>query len=1367
VNANIKTETLEDLRQKKKNMHLKAFQVLIDDAQRLKVCEEFRPVLDEMVAIKGLHGDRDVADYLDDSKYSDLVSEMLEVHLWSIEQLKRQSGKPLMFRERKKACSSSVELGLQRQDSKFLKSKFDAHKDILRGIDGPSLIAAFRESNARYIPDDIDIQRLICCVGTTLSECTAQKFEELLAVSCESFFCKVSYESRYWRVVTRNKDGLKLLNDRSSHMHQSVYAAKVSPVVCHICNGVCRVEEVQFSIPKDQFFDLIPWEDATQAPSFNVPKELTSSGIFKKHCIGYISKENIKAAFADIQAPIFYSECCDDHLSNDALTKSKNCADFETFSNLAITADELEEFLHSRKVSLMADAFRPFLRDGLQLSQAHTLHECILRLATNVTSQSLLRRVQKALIQNDGQEKQHKMKSKCMIAVSNAFKRCDVSFLRRVFDHHSLKEDSKGGLSVATLALALVDADAPVVPDSEADAAAAISRFDANCNGLMDFGEFVRAVNAPDELALYFQEKRMPALADALRTLVGRGSDQLLRVSQLSAEEMQAAASSVCSHIPHEAKSIQEQLQRSFAAQFELLTQSQADGGSKFTINKMSCGCIEDFYAGLSNRVGMPHLDFKREMMREHCQRAGCDTEFTTGLYKITTTPKNEWLYVAGDENGQRVPCPAEFMTHNRRIPALDELKNVLRQPGLAKLCDEEILALILFSGPMYQLYNMILRRFPGKQFELFKEGGNTFATTIFVLVSAITKIARCTRIPEGTLLYRSLGGLIDLPDHFVHADENGVSGFMDWGFISMTTDRDVALGYSGMKQRRPKAIVMVVEVSSVDRGADISLFSQYPGEKEFLWPPCCFVQRTQQGGRVEVVDGGVVMFVPVKVNLNLKTETVEELREKKKRLHLMSARAMVEEVRYELGEWAKSAEAAARLQKDKSRNQRGTLTATTLAVTIVKQYEDVVMRHSALAMVEYIDDGAFRALMSEIMDTKAWAKEKMQLWMMDERLLICFLQDWSLRECHRLWQSYLQQCINRISVGSHERAHASLQLLIARGLGNGLGYLNADGENVMVQAGGDGWSAKDIRAAAAAGADVGASDGSGHTCVWNAARYGHKESITALLEVKGDVNKCDNHGASPIHAAAQNGHAGCLQYLLAAGGDVNKCDNHGASSIYLAADMGHADCLELLLAAGGDVNKCDNHGASPIHAAAQNGHAGCLQYLLSAGGDVNKCDNHGASPIHSAAQNGHAGCLQYLLSAGGDVNKCDNHGASPIHSAAQNGHAGCLQYLLAAGGDVNKCDNHGASPIHSAAQNGHAGCLQYLLAAGGDVNKCDNHGASSIYLAADMGHADCLELLLAAGGDPRINCKGISALDFARQKGHGECVLVLEAALV
>ena len=56
---------------------------------------------------------------------------------------------------------------------------------------------------------------------------------------------------------------------------------------------------------------------------------------------------------------------------------------------------------------------------------------------------------------------------KCKTAVSNALKRRNDSFLQRVFDQLSRKEDAKSGLSVAALAQALIDADAPVAPDSD------------------------------------------------------------------------------------------------------------------------------------------------------------------------------------------------------------------------------------------------------------------------------------------------------------------------------------------------------------------------------------------------------------------------------------------------------------------------------------------------------------------------------------------------------------------------------------------------------------------------------------------------------------------------------------------------------------------------------------------------------------------------------------------------------------------------------------------------------------------------------------------------------------------------------------
>ncbi len=47
---------------------------------------------------------------------------------------------------------------------------------------------------------------------------------------------------------------------------------------------------------------------------------------------------------------------------------------------------------------------------------------------------------------------------------------------------------------------------------------------------------------------------------------------------------------------------------------------------------------------------------------------------FTTGNYKIKTTPEREWLQIVGDENFVRAAVPADDMKHGRVITGMSEL---------------------------------------------------------------------------------------------------------------------------------------------------------------------------------------------------------------------------------------------------------------------------------------------------------------------------------------------------------------------------------------------------------------------------------------------------------------------------------------------------------------------------------------------------------------------------------------------------------------------------------------------------------------------------------------------------------------------
>jgi ankyrin repeat protein len=592
------------------------------------------------------------------------------------------------------------------------------------------------------------------------------------------------------------------------------------------------------------------------------------------------------------------------------------------------------------------------------------------------------------------------------------------------------------------------------------------------------------------------------------------------------------------------------------------------------------------------------------------------------------------------------------------------------------------------------QVYNCILRRFPADTYALFDQGSNRYATTIFVLVSAVQKVSRCTRIPEGTLLYRGLGGLIDLPDNFHKADEQGRSGFLDWGMMSTSSDRDVALGYSGVKLRRPRAIVMVIEATAVDRGADVSDFSQYPGEKEFLWLPCSFVQRAQQtgGGRVQVVDGGLVTFVPVRVNLNLKTETVEELLEKKKSMHVTGFEFRVNELRQRLQDEARVGNAEARVKRDKDdhgMHWEKEHSVESFIEAQVKKVEAVMERHRAIAAADYSDDAVYRSLVEESLEVASMAQSALQLWLRNVLWSIHKLEEKPLLECHRNLETFLRRRYACAATEEQRRA-AAVELCKARHLMSlDANEMDGNGESPLMALAARGGSGEDVALLVSAGADFMAVEASNRCAMHFAAQQGHVEAINSLVRVGANCNQvrsdrvfddCDqvtsvtDKGETPIWRACANGHLGSVKALCEAGADVNQAAMHdGSTPLFMACRMGHCSVVEALLAWGADVNRANTvDSCTPVLIASRFGYSAIVRALLAAGGDVSKTltsgPNKGASPVWAAAFSGRSECLQQLLAAGCDINACTDDGRSPVDIATANGHADMVQKLLSAG---------------------------------------------------------------------------------------------------
>ena len=74
----------------------------------------------------------------------------------------------------------------------------------------------------------------------------------------------------------------------------------------------------------------------------------------------------------------------------------------------------------------------------------------------------------------------------------------------------------------------------------------------------------------------------------------------------------------------------------------------------------------------------------------------------------------------------------------------------------------------------------------------------------------------------------------MELPESLVRSDEHGCKGYAEWGFMSTTLSKDVALRYSGVHVKGANPMAIAMEASSVDRGACIKPFSQYEGVRIF-----------------------------------------------------------------------------------------------------------------------------------------------------------------------------------------------------------------------------------------------------------------------------------------------------------------------------------------------------------------------------------------------------------------------------------------------------------------------------------------------------------------------------------------------------
>ena len=190
-------------------------------------------------------------------------------------------------------------------------------------------------------------------------------------------------------------------------------------------------------------------------------------------------------------------------------------------------------------------------------------------------------------------------------------------------------------------------------------------------------------------------------------------------------------------------------------------------------------------------------------------------------------------------------------------------------------ISEAEVVANRGYTGPLFVKMNSSLRaasgKFPSSMTEHLK--GNNYTNLIYASNSLLRKLSQISNIPKGRVVFRGLSG-VKLPKCFEECDEGGARGGVDFGFLSTTTKKEVAVNYIGDKEM---PVLFMFEVGDIDRGASLSFLSQYPNEEEILIPPLSHLEVVDEPFFMKTAKGDVKVY-RARINCNLKSQTIEEI---------------------------------------------------------------------------------------------------------------------------------------------------------------------------------------------------------------------------------------------------------------------------------------------------------------------------------------------------------------------------------------------------------------------------------------------------------------------------------------------------------
>lgn len=247
---------------------------------------------------------------------------------------------------------------------------------------------------------------------------------------------------------------------------------------------------------------------------------------------------------------------------------------------------------------------------------------------------------------------------------------------------------------------------------------------------------------------------------------------------------------------------------------------------------------------------------------------------------------------------------------------------------------------------------------------------------------------------------------------------------------------------------------------------------------------------------------------------------------------------------------------------------------------------------------------------------------------------------------------------------------------------------------------------------------------------------------------------------------------------LVENGANPNVWDDDERTALLWAAAFGYVGMVEELLKIGADLNARSKQGWTALMWAAHGDKLTVTRKLLQHGAKLEEKDNGGETALIWAAQSGNTAVFTAVNTPRLDQARDKFHMERELFNQDRMEFSGLctraiyydhfiVQELLDSGADVNAKSNDNKTALMYAAFNGKVRVVKELLDRGADVNlRSHQLGWTALALAAFHGHIDVVSLLLNRGADAQAeDVSGMTALTWARQKGHEAVATILKAA--